>query len=124
MAQRTCKKLRISQLILAEFFCTTLQSTNSQKGKNMNTKELALAIELSNSTKDELRDIVTELKNVDPTTFDTLYRLFWESYVREDFETLGDFSEDELDSYVYDYVYNGNYDCNLSYWNNLENIID
>ena len=90
----------------------------------MNTKELALAIELSNSTKDELRDIVTELKNVDPTTFDTLYRLFWESYVREDFETLGDFSEDELDSYVYDYVYNGNYDCNLSYWNNLENIID
>lgn len=88
----------------------------------MNTTELA--IELSNLTTDELRDVVAELKNVDSTTLDTLYRLFWESYVREDFESLGDFTDDELDSFVYDYVYNGNYDCNLSYWNNLENIIN
>ena len=87
----------------------------------MTTEELV--IELSNLTTDELRNVVAELKNVDSTTFDTLYRLFWESYVRDDFELLGDFAEDELDSFVHDYVYNGNYDCNLSYWDNLENII-
>ena len=87
----------------------------------MTTEELV--IELSNLTTDELRNVVAELKNVDSTTFDTLYRLFWESYVRDDFESLGDFTEDELDSFVHDYVYNGNYDCNLSYWDNLENII-
>lgn len=65
---------------------------------------------------------------------DYIYRKQWAKHVEEDVEALleddiyDDMSEDtkqELISNVaYAYAFEGRYDCNLSYWNNLKNLIN
>lgn len=65
---------------------------------------------------------------------DELYRMLWSDHVREDVEAaMKDYSgslpenedekEDIVESVVNAYVYDGRYDCNLSYWDNINNII-
>lgn len=66
---------------------------------------------------------------------DEIFRMVWASHVEEDVKSAmkdyhGHLPEDENDkqSIVEDvvnaYVYNGKYDCNLSYWENINNLID
>ena len=56
---------------------------------------------------------------------DRLYRLLWENYVAEDVASYSneELTQDEVDHIVYRYVYEGDYDCNLSYWDNIDNLI-
>lgn len=61
---------------------------------------------------------------------DALYRELRSSYVREDvLDRLNErqldlhFSEDEVATIVKKYVYEGEYDSNLSYWTNIDNLI-
>lgn len=66
---------------------------------------------------------------------DELYRMLWSDHVREDVEAaMEDYSgslpdnENErealVESVVNAYVYDGRYDCNLSYWDNINNLLD
>lgn len=70
---------------------------------------------------------------------DDLYRYLWLDYVREDVihrlgldeedETEHPFSELVDDTILVDdvaerYVYEGEYDCNLTYWENIDNLIE
>ena len=61
---------------------------------------------------------------------DALYRLLWSGHVKED---IVSFAEDHeipenllyavLDTVADRYVYEGDYDCNLSYWSNIDNLL-
>lgn len=68
---------------------------------------------------------------------DELYRALWLEHVREDVEshlrsqyseTVETLDENQIfdicDSAARHYVYDGDYDCNLAYWDNLSNLID
>ena len=62
-------------------------------------------------------------------TKDAIYRQVWAEHVKEDVKArLKDrgieLTEDAVDDIAYRYVYEGQYDCNLSYWDNLDNHID
>ena len=60
---------------------------------------------------------------------DELYRYLWGEHVREDVithaESIGaELNDDQIDIIVERYVEDGDYDCNLDYWTNIENLID
>lgn len=62
---------------------------------------------------------------------DEAYRYLWLSYVKTDVishaeDELEDITltDDEVELIARRYVYEGDYDCNLSYWQNLDNLID
>ena len=70
-----------------------------------------------------------KIDNMSSYEQDQIYRYLWAQHVREAVESLCDEEEIELndgniDLIVEKYVYEGKYDCNLSYWTNLENLID
>ena len=59
---------------------------------------------------------------------DSFYRKLWAEHVKEDILTFAEnedieITEEEIDKSAYAYV-NGRYDCNLSYWDNLHNLIE
>lgn len=85
-----------------------------------------------------LKHIVDGLDAVEK---DDLYRYLWADHVREDVESRlasdyeemmlnasGETDEDHLKAVVENvverYVYDGDYDCNLSYWENIDNLIE
>lgn len=59
---------------------------------------------------------------------DAIYRMVWKRHVAEDVRV---FAEDNgkvvtpeiVDTVAQRYVYEGDYDCNLSYWQNIENLL-
>lgn len=60
---------------------------------------------------------------------DDIYRYLWAQHVREDVESYSKnigvvLDETEKDSIANLYVYDGEYDCNLTYWENIENLIN
>ena len=64
---------------------------------------------------------------------DSVYRLLWAEHVKEDVlsrleEREDDIPENFVKEFVEDvvtqYVYEGKYDCNLSYWDNIDNLIE
>lgn len=67
--------------------------------------------------------------NMDPRTADALYRAVWKDRVLEDIrsraEDLGDepLAPEQEDYAAELYVYEGKYDCNLCYWDNIDNVI-
>lgn len=79
-----------------------------------------------------LKEIINDLPYKEK---DNLYRYLWYPYIIEDVELyltdnydLEDYTEDEIENIINNvannYVYNGKYDCNISYWNNLESMIE
>ena len=59
---------------------------------------------------------------------DDIYRYLWAKHVKEDIETYAKNQNYVLDSddiriLVERYVFDGDYDCNLSYWDNIEALI-
>lgn len=80
-----------------------------------------MAIELS----EKLKNILDGLNTVEK---DDLYRYLWAEHVKEDVESFAenidiDIDDDIVEQVVYRYVYCGDYDCNLNYWTNIENLI-
>ena len=65
---------------------------------------------------------------------DDIYRLVWKKYVKEDVKSrIEDLhvldKNDEnfniiVETVATRYVYDGDYDCNLTYWENIDNLID
>lgn len=93
----------------------------------MNLTDIATA--LNTLTKADLEKLA---ENLNFKTSDDLYRILHMPYVKEDVKHM--LNELEIDTSAYNleclidecasrYVYDGDYDCNLSYWQNLENII-
>lgn len=85
-----------------------------------------------------LKHIVDGLDAVEK---DDLYRYLWSDHVREDVESRldsdyedrilnasGETDEERLEAVIKNvverYVYDGDYDCNLSYWENIDNLIE
>lgn len=67
-------------------------------------------------------------KNLDPGTADALYRAVWKEHVLEDIDAWlenngEDITPEQRDYAAERYVYDGKYDCNLSYWDNIENVV-
>lgn len=59
---------------------------------------------------------------------DMTYRYLWHEHVTEDVEAHAeemdiDLTDAEIDAIADRYVYEGDYDCNISYWDNIENLI-
>lgn len=71
--------------------------------------------------------------NLTPSQRDDIYRMVWSDHVSEDVRgRLSEnpdleLNEEEEDALIEDianaYVYNGDYDCDLSYWDNIDNLI-
>ena len=59
---------------------------------------------------------------------EAIYRKVWKKHVIEDVNSYLDgigitLTDEDVDKVAQMYVYEGDYDCNLSYWQNLENLI-
>lgn len=90
---------------------------------------------IENKTDKKIQNILSTLSDYEK---DRLYRSLWYDHVVQDIHSrLEDISdpddpedryapltEDNITHIAYRYVYNGDYDCNLDYWTNLENLID
>lgn len=78
-----------------------------------------------NETNTKIESIIAGLTKSEK---DSLYRALWIEYVEDD---VSDYCEDNgincpdelIDAVADDYVYNGEYDCNLTYWNNIGNLV-
>lgn len=56
---------------------------------------------------------------------DLLYRKLWSHYVELDVTSEhSDLSQEEVDKVVERIVYEGDMDCNLSYWDSISNIVN
>jgi ribosomal protein S13 len=60
---------------------------------------------------------------------DAIYRAVWLNHVKNDVKAfIKDqdiaLNEDQIDHIAQLYVYDGRYDCNLNYWDNLDNLIN
>lgn len=70
------------------------------------------------------------VENMDPATADALYRAVWKDHVKADIESWlkdndePDLTPEQADYAAERYVYDGKYDCNLSYWQNIGNVVD
>lgn len=59
---------------------------------------------------------------------DIIYRKVWKEHVKEDILSYAEdngraITDEKADAVADRYVYEGDYDCNLSYWQNLENLL-
>ena len=69
------------------------------------------------------------LKDLTYTEKESLYRKLWFFHVIEDVKDLCDdenipYTQTLLEKVANKYVYEGDYDCNLSYWDNIRNLLD
>ena len=56
---------------------------------------------------------------------DLLYRKLWSHYVESDVRSEhSNLSQEEVNKVVERVVYEGDMDCNLSYWDNISNIVN
>lgn len=84
-------------------------------------------------------DLDNFVDSLDTISKDTLYRRLWLDYVKADVENqleqlpLDDYGIESMEDEKFDelvdiiagtYVYDGDYDCNLSYWENIDNLIN
>lgn len=73
--------------------------------------------------------INTILKDLTEEEKDAIYRKLWYNHVLEDVYSFAndediEITDDIAENVAYRYVYEGDYDCNLSYWSNIKNLID
>lgn len=77
------------------------------------------------------KDIIQMLETTTPYDKDEVYRYLWAEHVKEDVKAHLEDMElqyvavpEEIKKIVDRYVYEGDYDCNLPYWDNIENLIN
>ena len=82
------------------------------------------------NTNNDVQSIEMELiEELSAAERDRLYRKLWYPYVVEDVEKRIDdlnikLTENQIDNIATAFVYDGEYDCNLTYWDNIDNLID
>lgn len=88
---------------------------------------------LSENEKNDVTDVV--IANLTPSQIlekvdnkDSLYRMLWSDYMYEDVydfvkENNYPLNESGIQEVIERYVYCGDYDCNLSYWDNINNLV-
>lgn len=69
------------------------------------------------------------LNTLTPEEKDGIYRAVWKERVIEDIksrleDTDETLSDETIDKIAERYVYEGDYDCNQSYWNNIDALIE
>lgn len=77
-------------------------------------------------TDEEIHKMIDSLSSYEQ---DRIYRYLWSQHVREDVishaENIGIGLDDGIiDTIIDRYVEHGDYDCNLDYWTNIENLIE
>lgn len=80
---------------------------------------------LKRDTEEKLQNIIDSLNAYEK---DMLYRMLWLEYVKSDIKAYADendveVKEGDVDVAADRYVFYGQYDCNISYWDNIENLI-
>ena len=94
-----------------------------------NTTEGDSVFRIGNTYMDCVNDIQSLINGLSAKEKDDLYRSLWAEHVREDVESFCesediDLSENGIDCVVEQYVYEGKYDCNRSYWDNLRELVE
>lgn len=74
------------------------------------------------------QEIETLLAQYDSKTLDTMFRTLWTKYIKDDIENHAkdldiELSNDQIQTLAEQYVFDGEYDANLSHWSNIENLI-
>lgn len=80
---------------------------------------------LNSETKNKVEGIINSLNDYEK---DMLYRILWLEYVKQDIDQFAedndiDIEEGDVDVAAERYVFEGEYDCNLSYWVNINNLL-
>ncbi|MBO5435958.1 hypothetical protein J6A31_09200 [bacterium] len=90
-----------------------------------------MANNITINSNDSAETIAEKIETLDSITKDAIYRRLWLPHVIEDItshlETRGeleDFDENDIIVMAKQYVYDGDYDCELGYWDNIDNLID
>lgn len=89
---------------------------------------LAIAKTLTALTTTDIEKLVACL---DFRTYERFYQIFEMLHVKEDIKFMIDYAEDKFTDDIDDfaaqcafrYVYHADYDCDLPYWDNLQNLI-
>ncbi len=73
---------------------------------------------------DKIDDKVVAYESLTDEVRDYIYRRVWKEHVKEDVKNMyEDMDDDRVERIAEMYVNEGEYDCNLSYWSNLENLV-
>lgn len=84
----------------------------------INEKEEKNNITIANS-------IVNMINKLNPTIKDLIYRNLWEDYVTEDVKSVAPNLPPDVEyNIINDIVYEGKMDSNISYWDNITNMIN
>ena len=79
------------------------------------------------SISEKLTDLLNSLSEDEK---DALYRHLWSQYVKDDVKSCVSqnpdltLTDEQIEHIAYRFVYCGDYDCNLSYWDNINNLIE
>lgn len=107
------------------------------QGDNINYKKLTGIVKVFPETS--LDTSISEMtageiiSSMNESEKNSLYHMLWSDRVYNDVETRLDdreisLDEDEKEAFIMEvvnrYVYNVDYDCNLSYWDNIDNLIN
>lgn len=76
-----------------------------------------------------MEQLIKQIKNLPANDKDRIYRMLWHDYVVTDIisraeENDTELSDEEVQTAADLYVYEGEYDCNLPYWTNIDNLIE
>ena len=99
------------------------------------SESLEKVINKDTITDEQIKDVIKsypkedllDLLNYDQKDF--IYRSVWAEHVKEDVHSICEdegydevYTPDMAEKIAYRYVFEGDYDCNLSYWQNLKNL--
>lgn len=93
--------------------------------KNITDALLQLYRPINNNAVDIDEQCDEIINNLSPAQKDLIYRKLWYNHVLEDVDSnFVNASDDIKKEVARRYVYDGNYDCNRSYWDNLQALVD
>lgn len=125
-ADEVIRKRRLQKNIRAYIPNLTSLSLEKLPIEHLAFLKAVLSFFSSFSAEKEISDIL--LQELPDKDKDTLYRKIWAEHVLEDIQSYADtagiqISESEAKAAAKQYV-NGKYDCNLSYWENIHNLLE
>lgn len=73
-------------------------------------------------------EIKNKIDKLNENERNEVFKYLWSKYIKEDVQYICEefnikLDDTHIDRIVYDYVYNGNYDNDISYWDNIKAVI-